>query len=139
MKDLDKIREFIKLKTRKKNLNVELRMIEQDLGELETHIFEKFIADGVSGMTVDGKPVFLKKQIYVSPARFDGDDTDTAYARTCKTLKDVGLGELVSPRYNANTLSAYVREQLNDGGELPEELKKVLKISERHAVGVSGA
>lgn len=139
MQNIDRVREFIKLKSRKKALALELRMIESDIERLEPQILEEFIDQGVSGMTVDGKPVFLKSQIRASPVRFGDEDADAAYQRTCEALKNAGWGELVSPRFNSNTLSSYVRELFNEGGSLPEGLKAVLKITEKHSVGVSGA
>lgn len=139
MHNIDKIKEFIKLKSRKKALKLELRMIESDISHLEPQIMEQFIEDGVSSIKVDGKPVFLKSQIWAAPRYHEGDNVDDAYQRTCDILKNAGWGYLVAPRFNANSLSSAVREALADGGKLPDEIADALVVTERHSVGVSGA
>lgn len=139
MTDTGRVKEYIDLTRKKKMLKGELSLIEGELKAIEPEIFEEFIQQGVSGIKIGSRTVFLKKQVYVSPMPVENGDPDAAYERTCKALIDVGWGELVSPRFNANTLSAAVREILKEeGGKLPERLAATLKISERQKVGVSG-
>ena len=139
MTDTDTIREFINLKSRKKLLKLDLKTVEAGIERLEPIIHEAMINQGVTSITVDGKPVFLKTMVWVSPSRLDGDDDDMAYARACRALREAGLGDLVKTRFNISTVSSYIRELLADEAPIPNKLKKALNITEKHTVGVTGA
>lgn len=56
----------------------------------------------------------MRRQLWTN-AR-DGD-----YQSACDALVEAGLGDFVGPRFNTNTLSAWVREQ-GEAGESPEEI-----------------
>lgn len=46
-----------------------------------------------------------------------------------KWLKDTGNESLIVPTVNAQTLKAFVKEQLRNGEELPEEIMKISPFS----------
>ena len=125
----DKVRKYVELDKRKKELKLELGYIQRDLDNLEEDVLEAFIEEGVDKITVAGRSVSPKAQIWVSPR--DGD-----YEAACEALEAVGLGQFTGKRFNTQMVSSYVREVLGEGGQLPSVLAEALKITERHTVSV---
>ena len=55
-------------------------------------------------------------------------------------LKDNGFGALVKETVNANTLSGWVKEQMEENDdELPEDLAEFINLYEKTAVGIRKA
>ncbi len=61
----------------------------------------------------------------------DGD-----ISRACEALREAGLGEMVQPRFNTNTLSAYLRELHENGQPLPKQLVGAIEANRVFKVGV---
>ncbi len=74
--------------------------------------------------------LYLHRQVWASPAE-GKERTDVAAA-----LVAAGMGELVNPNYNSNTLSAWVRERVKADEAIPAGLADVLNITERIEVNV---
>lgn len=54
-------------------------------------------------------------------------------------LKENGYGDLVYETVNANSLAAFVREQLEEADELPEGLEELVNVHEKTTVGMRKA
>ena len=143
--DMEYPREFVSLETRKRGLDAELKATNQRLDELEELIIPLFINEGVPSIavTVDGatRSLTIHQDVYASPRR---DRIEVAAA-----LKASELGQYVAENYNANSLTAYVREVWREvlqvakrenrvaseedvRAALPKPLGEVLKISLVH-------
>ncbi|HPH11488.1 MAG TPA: hypothetical protein PKW59_11525 [Thermotogota bacterium] len=117
------LKSFIDLNNQKKGLNEELDRVKTNIDELEEKILEEFAEAGISSIKAFGANVFIAPQLFVSPK--DGDRP-----RLIAALKNTGLNEFVQENFNTNTLKAYVKEQRNNGFELPQELEDAMKITE---------
>ena len=100
--NLEQLKEFVCLESRKKELDAEQKQVKQQLDDLEQVLVPQFIQDGIQKMTVDGRTVSLVHDIYASPL-YDRDDVVAA-------LKQSELGQYVAENYNTNSLTAFVRE-----------------------------
>jgi hypothetical protein len=100
--NISQLKEFVCLENRKKELDAELKQTKQKLDDLEQILVPQFVDDGVQNMTVDGRTVSLAQDIYASPL-IDREDVVNA-------LRKSELGQYIAENYNANSLTAFVRE-----------------------------
>ena len=126
-----RLRTYVELNTRKKNLRADLDAVQGDLDALMPEILEDFADSGISNININGHTIYLTAQLWASPQ--DGD-----YERACDALEAAGLGEFVGRRFNSNTLSAWVREYVRDeSGDYPEEPEEALPVALQGALAVS--
>lgn len=131
------LKEFVALDKEKADLKTRLKTIEVRLGELDESITKQFIEDGMQSISIDGRTVYLHRDVFASAG-------DAGKEAVVEALKACDLGQYVSEQYNANSLTAYVREMLREAEEkarlddrviddpataLPEHLAATLKIS----------
>ena len=76
--------------------------------------------------------MYLDKTIWASPI----DDVDGTKNGAHQALKRARLGYMVKTNVNAQTLSAYVRERVNDGKELFPSIKAWINVTEKPSVRV---
>jgi hypothetical protein len=131
------LKEFVALEDEKADIKARLRAIESRLGELDESLTKQFLDDGIQSTRIDGRTVYLHRDIYASAK--DGDKEAVVAA-----LKACDLGQYVKEDYNANSLKAYVREMVREAEDraraegrviddpakaLPEHLAATLNIS----------
>jgi hypothetical protein len=131
------LKEFVKLEQEKADIKLRLKNIESRLGELDESLTRQFIEDGIQSTRIDGRTVYLHRDLFASAK--DGDKEAVVVA-----LKACNLGQYVKEDYNANSLKAYVREMVREAEEqariegrviedpakaLPEHLAVTLNIS----------
>jgi len=100
--NMDQLKEFVALEKRKRDLDSELKSIAARLEDLEQALVPQFLHDGVASMRVDGRTVYLARDIYAGPLN---DRSEVIAA-----LKASELGQYVSENYNTQSLKAFVRE-----------------------------
>ena len=104
--NMEPLREFVSLETRKKQLDAELKAAKQRLDELEEVIIPLFIEEGVPSMTVEvdnvRRTLSIYPDVYASPLNGRDEVVDA--------LKQSELGQYVAENYNTNSLTSFVRE-----------------------------
>lgn len=104
--NMEPLREFVSLETRKKELDADLKATKQRLDELEDQIIPMFVEEGVPSMTVevDGvkRTLSIYPDVYASPLNDREEVVDA--------LKQSGLDQYVAENYNTNSLTSFVRE-----------------------------
>lgn len=143
--NMEPLREFVSLETRKKELDAELKAAKQRLDELEEIIIPQFVEEGVPSMTVEVDGV--KRTLSIYPDVYAGPLNGRE--EVVGALKQSELGQYVAENYNANSLTSFVREVWKElrqaaGRErrivseddlrlaLPAPLASVLKLSLIH-------
>ena len=106
----DELKEFVALEKEKATLKARLKAIDSRLTELDESIAQQFVSDGVQSMRIDGRTVYLHRDIYASAK-------DGARDAVVAALRDCDLGQYVKEDYNANSLTAYVREMVREAEE----------------------
>lgn len=109
----------------------ELAKLVEQRDDLERQLLSEFEEDGISSVKVNGRTVYLHRQMWARP--IDGAAGRPAVVRACR---DLGLVEFVKEDINVNQISGYVREQEKLGNELPKELADTLTITEDFGVRV---
>ncbi len=131
------LKEFVALEDEEDALKATLKVIGTRLAELSESLTQQFVQDGIQSTRIDGRTVYLRRDIYASAK--DGNKEAVVAA-----LKACNLGQYVKEDYNANSLKAYVREMVREAEEqaraegrviddpakaLPEHLAATLNIS----------
>ena len=114
-----KLKEFVKLEGEKSDIKTRLKAIETRLGELDESLTRQFIEDGIQSTNIDGRTVYLHREIFASAKNGDKEAVVTA-------LKACDLGQYVREDYNANSLKAFVREMVKEAEEQARLEKRVI-------------
>lgn len=128
--NLDTLREFLALSEHKKQLASEAKATQEKLDALESQITDMFLSAGVNSMSVDGRLLYLRNEVYVGPV---GDKIDLIEA----LKSDTSACALVQETYNAQTLRSWVneyaeqvREQCIEEGRLFDEQALIAALPE---------
>jgi hypothetical protein len=101
---------FAKLANRKAAIEAELAEITAEMSQLENPILDGMATIGQPRTNIEGRTLYVHRQLWASASV----DKETA----AKALAAEGMGDLVSPTFNTNTISAIFREwdkQEDDG------------------------
>lgn len=134
MSDIKTVAEYVRLAKRKAELDAELKGVKSQMKGLEDSLITYYTENNVQSLNVDGRTCYLHRQTWASLK-----DVQAGVA----ALKQAGLGDMVKESCHAGTLSAWVREQLEDKDipadtavnladllDQPDDVKDQLKISE---------
>tara|TARA_R110002110_G_scaffold69439_7_gene187204 strand:- start:1021 stop:1479 length:459 start_codon:yes stop_codon:yes gene_type:complete len=126
--DMKIARKFAALVAKKKEAEAELKDAREAMAELEPLILQMLTDEGLKDLklTVSGMSITLypKTMLWAYPK--EGDR-----GAVCKALKKARLGDLVKEDYNTSTLSAWARERLAEGVELPPTIASVVELTEK--------
>ena len=125
--DNELLHKFVDLETKRRELDREHKRVKEQCAETEARLLKEFEAAGMESAKVDGMTVYLHRQLWASPGEAGRDAVVVA-------LKETGMDQYVSENYNANSLSAFVREMENTEQALPEQLANVLKVVEKFSL-----
>lgn len=121
------IQEFVRLTKAKKDCELEMDSIKDQLKILENSIMTDFEKSGMQKCSVDGMTVYIHRTLGVQP-KIDKSDV-------VRALKACGLhDEYVKEDYNTNSLAAYVREAAKEERELPIPLQNAINIVELFSI-----
>jgi len=112
---IEAAKELGALRDRKEELEAELKVINKAKTELETQRLPQMMEDAeVEKMTIEGVgTLYTQAGVYASIL---ASDRDKAY----DWLREHGHGDIVKETVHHQSLTAWVKEMLGDGNQLPE-------------------
>ena len=121
------LRELAKVMQRKRDLEAEVRGLNQQISALETAVTDELLSAGVDSVPLnmdDGSrmTLYLQHSTYARPTPNEEEKLHTA-------LEELGFGEVVKRKVNHQTLNAVVKELTAEGRALPEALAATLVLS----------
>ena len=126
----DQLRE---LKESKKYAEQELKEITEEIDRVDAALAERMISMETQNFTRNGTMFCLINSTRASATAGRKDEL-------FESLRTAGYGDLVYETVNANSLSAFVKEQTTENGDiLPEWLDGLVTVFERTTVGVRKA
>ena len=126
----DQLRE---LKETKKLAEQELKEITEEIERIDAALVEQMIASETQNFTRNGTMFCLTSTTRASA-------TAGRKEELLEALREAGYGDLVYETVNANSLSAFVKEQTTENGDtLPQWLDGLVTVFEKTTVGVRKA
>lgn len=126
----DKLKE---LRDLKKQLEQEVKRINAEIDEVDFALSEIMAETETQSFSRAGTMFYLTNTTRASALLEKKDDLYS-------TLKENGFGSMVYETVNANTLSAFVKEQTSENNDLlPDWLDGLVSIYEKTTVGVRKA
>lgn len=136
---------YADLKQQEADLKAQLANITPEIESLRDIVLQEFAENGVSNMRVNGLTLYIHSQLWAGAVQEEVPGKPGATRgnaeRTCQALIEAGLGDFVHPGFNAQTLSAWAREQpLDEDGNvvLPEALVGNISIARKTDVRIRG-
>ena len=117
------VKQLVQLTQEKERLEAELKLTGQRINEVIPQVEEFFIQSGLDELRVFGRKVRPVEEIWAKIA-----DKQAAI----EALEAAGLTEYIKPAgksYNSQSVSAFVRECVNQGEDLPESFAGVIEIN----------
>ena len=126
----DELRE---LKETKKRLEDELKTVGLEIDRVDADLAQRMADTETQNFTRNGTMFCLTSTTRASAAAGRKDELFEA-------LREAGYGDLVYETVNANSLSAFVKEQTTENGDnLPQWLDGLVTVFEKTTVGVRKA
>ena len=126
----DELRE---LKETKKRLEDELKSVGFDIDRVDADLAQRMADTETQNFTRNGTMFCLTNTTRASATAGRKDELFEA-------LREAGYGDLVYETVNANSLSAFVKEQTTENGDaLPQWLDGLVTVFEKTTVGVRKA
>ena len=125
--------QLVALRDDKDKLEERLKKLNQYIEEVEYKLSDTMALTETQNFTRAGKTFYLTTKTRASAASESKDDLYRA-------LKTKGFGSLVYETVNANSLSAFVKEQISENRDtLPTWLNDLVNVFEKTTVGVRKA
>ena len=124
--------QLVELRERKGRLQDELKAVNAEIENVDRQLAEAMTWEELQSFSRDGRLFYLKTETYVSP-------TAGARPRLIEWLKENGFGDIVQETVHHRTLSATVREMLDEDDELPDGLEQLVNVFEKTTVGLRRA
>lgn len=127
-------KKFVELTQRKRELEQELDVVKKELGSQKDVLMPMFEEDPRLRVSVDGMTVFLKRS-------FAAKIREGVERARAAEMVGAWLPELVKLDFNLNTLSAFMRERIREGGkedfeaEMPDAVSECLEVREWFDIG----
>ena len=118
------------LKKQKKDLEDSVKAIGSEIEELDRQLSDAMAETQLDSFSRNGSTFYLYSRLYASPSTGRKDAMMLA-------LKQNGYGSLVVESVNSNTLSSFVREQMEaNEGNIPSWLSDTVSTYEKISVGI---
>jgi len=111
MSNIKDVAEYVALAKQKAELDAEIKRVKASMAKMTDALIAYYVENNVQSQNVDGRTVYLHRQVWASLK--DAQEGVAAF-------KAAGLGDMVKESVNGQTLSAWVREQL-DGKDMPAD------------------
>lgn len=118
------------LKKQKKDLEDSVKALSSEIEELDRQLSDAMTEAELDRFSRNGSTFYLHSRLYASPSTGRKD-------AMMQALKQNGYGSLVVESVNSNTLSSFVREQMEaNEGNIPSWLGDTISTYEKISVGI---
>lgn len=131
--NMEVFKQYLFWKDKKTDAEREVEEAKERMEFFQNLIMEELVENGVDKVSVDGRLIFPKRQLFASAMSLTDEFR--------QALADNGATDLVQESINGQRLSAFVREMMRDNGieevsGLPDWVKNNVKVSEKVTLGV---
>lgn len=123
----DKLKE---LRDKKKQLENEVKEINTEIEKTEQELVQQMLEEEMQNFSRGGILFYLNTKTFASPVQEQKQ-------KLFQILKDEGYGDLVYETVNSNSLSAFIKEQIEQNeGELPKWLDGLVNVYDKTTIGM---
>ena len=117
------------LKEEKKLMEDKVKAINREIEDVDKELVEAMVESELQSLNMAGFTFYLSTRTFAT-AKAEGK------IELYEWFKENGHEAMVQETVNAQTLAAWVREQLDEADELPEEIQPLLNVYEKTSVGI---
>ena len=117
------------LRDQKKKSEDMLKEINEMIAQTEEQLVAAMVAEEMQNFTRNGKQFILTSRTYANAKA-------GMMPKVCDWMKDNDLGDMVKESIHPQTLQAWVKEQIEEVGALPEELEPLLNVYEKSGISI---
>ena len=117
------------LRDQKKKAEDALKEINEMISQTEEQLVAAMVAEEMQNFTRNGRQFVLTSRTYANAKA-------GMMPEVCDWMKDNALGDMVKESIHPQTLQAWVKEQIEEVGALPEELEPLLNVYEKSGISI---
>ena len=117
------------LRDQKKKSEDMLKEINEMIAQTEEQLVEQMVAEEMQNFTRNGRQFILTSRTYANAKA-------GMMPAVCDWMKDNALGDMVKESIHPQTLQAWVKEQIEEVGALPEDLSELVNVYEKSGISI---
>ena len=126
----EKVRHYGYLHNKIKELDAQLKELKQEKEQLEKELRHDLEEQGFDKLTIDNITVYQLDKVYISLPN------DERNERAIEWLEAKGMGDMLRLYVPTPTLTAVLKEEMEQNPELMEEIKQYFNVNEQQRVGI---
>jgi hypothetical protein len=121
--------DLVRYRDQKKEIEEALKEINELIAQTEEQLVSAMIGEEMQNFTRNGRQFVLTSRTYANAKA-------GMMPEICSWMKDNGLGDMVKESIHPKTLQAWVKEQIEEAGALPEELSELVNVYEKSGISI---
>ena len=121
--------DLVRYRDQKKEIEDALKEINTLITETEEQLVAAMVEEEMQNFTRNGKQFILTNRTYANAKA-------GMMPEICSWMKDNGLEDMVKESVHPQTLQAWVKEQIEEVGALPEELSELVNVYEKSGISI---
>ena len=117
------------LRDQKKKSEDMLKEINEMIAQTEEQLVAQMVEEEMQNFTRNGKQFILTSRTYANAKA-------GMMPKVCDWMKDNALGDMVKESIHPQTLQAWVKEQIEEAGALPEKLSELVNVYEKSGISI---
>ena len=121
--------DLVRYRDQKKEIEEALKEINELIAQTEEQLVSAMIGEEMQNFTRNGRQFILTNRTYANAKA-------GMMPEICSWMKDNGLEDMVKESIHPQTLQAWVKEQIEEAGALPEELSELVNVYEKSGISI---
>lgn len=121
--------DLVRYRDQKKEIEEALKEINTLITETEEQMVAAMVEEEMQNFTRNGKQFILTVRTHANAKA-------GMMPKVCDWMKDNALGDMVKESIHPQTLQAWVKEQIEEAGALPEELSELVNVYEKSGISI---
>ena len=121
--------DLVRYRDQKKEIEEALKEINELIAQTEEQLVSAMVEEEMQNFTRNGRQFVLTTRTYANAK-------SGMMPALCTWMKENGLKDMVKESIHPQTLQAWVKEQLEEAGALPEELEPLVNVYEKSGISI---
>jgi hypothetical protein len=121
--------DLVRYRDRKEEIEEALKEINALITETEEQLVSAMVEEEMQNFTRNGRQFILTNRTYANAKA-------GMMPAICDWMKGHELGDMVKESVHPQTLQAWVKEQIEEAGSLPEELSELVNVYEKSGISI---